>query len=367
MNPPVTSPALQLLEVRKAYGEVSALHEMSLAVTEGSLLFLLGPSGCGKTTTLRIIAGFTRQDAGQVRIHGASVDGVPPERRNLGMVFQNYALFPHMTVFQNVAFGLRMRRETGDRVAARVRRALDLVRLAGLEARFPRELSGGQQQRVALARAVVIEPALLLLDEPLSNLDLKLREEMRSEIRGLQRALGITTIFVTHDQDEAISMADEIVVMKDGRIVQIGTPTELYERPASRFVAHFIGESNLEAGKVESLRQPGIVRVDAAGLSVLAAAATPWSPGDPVAIAVRPERIRLIREDAGSALSTANAFPGTVEECIFRGPTRRYRVRLPHGSAWSVDEPAGRAAVLAPGASVQVEWQPEDCLAIPDA
>ncbi len=366
MSAPATSPALQLLEVRKTYGEVNALHEMSLAVTEGTLLFLLGPSGCGKTTTLRIIAGFVRQDGGQVRIHGSSVDGVPPERRNLGMVFQNYALFPHMTVFQNVAFGLRMRRVTRDEVAARVRRALELVRLAGLEERFPRELSGGQQQRVALARAVVIEPALLLLDEPLSNLDLKLREEMRSEIRGLQRTLGITTIFVTHDQEEALSMADEIVVMKDGRIVQVGTPAALYERPASRFVAHFIGESNLEAGKVESLAQPGIVRVDAAGLCVLAAAGTAWSVGDPVAIAVRPERIRLTREVSGSAPSAANAFPGTVEECIFRGPTRRYRVRLPHGRAWSVDEPAGRAPALPAGVTVRVEWQPEDCLAIPD-
>jgi spermidine/putrescine ABC transporter ATP-binding subunit len=359
-------PALELLGVRKAYGDVPALHEISLSVAEGRLLFLLGPSGCGKTTTLRIVAGFIRQDGGQVRIHGQQVDGVPPERRNLGMVFQNYALFPHLTVFQNVAFGLRMRKVPADRVAERVRRALHLVRLGGLEERFPRALSGGQQQRVALARAVVIEPELLLLDEPLSNLDLKLREEMRSEIRGLQRTLDITTIFVTHDQDEALSMADEIVVMKDGRIVQVGTPTALYARPASRFVAHFIGESNLEAGKVEALAGRGLVRVDAGGLPVLASSATPWSPGDAIAIAVRPERIRL-SAGAERTADGPNAFTGTIEECIFRGASRRYRVRLPHGGVWSVDEPALGPAPLAPGAAVQVAWRAEDCLAIPDS
>jgi spermidine/putrescine ABC transporter ATP-binding subunit len=357
-------PALELLAVRKAYGEVAALHEISLRVAEGTLLFLLGPSGCGKTTTLRIVAGFIRQDGGQVRIRGQNVDGVPPERRNLGMVFQNYALFPHLTVFQNVAFGLRMRKVLPSAVRERVRRALELVRLGGMEERYPRALSGGQQQRVALARAVVIEPELLLLDEPLSNLDLKLREEMRSEIRGLQRALGITTIFVTHDQDEALTMADEIVVMKDGRIVQVGTPTALYARPATRFVAHFIGESNLEAGKVEGQAGPGMVRVDAGGLPVLASSTTPWIPGDAVAVAVRPERIRL--EAGRPASGSPNAFAGTVEECIFRGATRRYRVRLPHGGMWSVDEAAVGPAPLAPGTPVGIAWQPEDCLAIPD-
>ncbi len=265
--------ALELINVRKVYGEVAALHEISLSVKEGTLLFLLGPSGCGKTTTLRIVAGFIRQDAGQVRIRGEPVDGLPPERRNLGMVFQNYALFPHMTVSQNVAFGLRMRRTPADSAQDRVRRALDLVQLRGFEDRYPRELSGGQQQRVALARAIVIEPTLLLLDEPLSNLDLKLREQMRSEIRALQRALRITTIFVTHDQEEAITMGDEIVVMNQGRIIQCGTPTALYDRPANRFVAHFIGESNLESGKVQEAVSPSMWRVDAAGLPVIAVSA----------------------------------------------------------------------------------------------
>ncbi len=361
-------PALELVGVRKTYGEVAALHEISLSVAEGALLFLLGPSGCGKTTTLRIVAGFIRQDAGQVRIRGDSVDGIPPERRNLGMVFQNYALFPHMTVFQNVAFGLRMRRIPTDAVRERVRRALDLVRLGGMEERYPRALSGGQQQRVALARAIVIEPKLLLLDEPLSNLDLKLREEMRSEIRALQKALGITTIFVTHDQEEAITMADEIVVMNQGRIIQSGAPTALYDRPANRFVAHFIGESNLESGKVQEPVSPGTWRVDAGGLSVLATGAGRWQPGDAVAVAVRPEKIRLSAVAPGGGPEAPNTFAGVVEECIFRGALRRYRVRLPHGRVWSVDEPSTSGTPALPAsATVHVQWRPEDCLVVPDS
>ncbi len=359
-------PALELIDVGKRYGEVPALHAISLAVPEGTLLFLLGPSGCGKTTTLRIVAGFIPQDAGQVRIRGESVDGLPPERRDLGMVFQNYALFPHMTVFQNVAFGLHMRRLPAAAVQERVRRALSLVQLGGFDARYPRELSGGQQQRVALARAVVIEPRLLLLDEPLSNLDLKLREQMRSEIRALQRALGITTVFVTHDQEEAITMGDEIVVMNQGRIVQCGTPTALYDRPANRFVAHFIGECNLESGKVQEAAASGVWRVDAGGLPVLATGTTPWQPGDAVALAVRPEKIRLAAVPPGGP-EASNTFTGVVEECIFRGALRRYRVRLPHGHIWNVDEPStsGTAPLTVP-TTVCVQWRPEDCLAIPE-
>lgn len=357
-------PALELIQVRKSYGEVAALHEISIAVEEGTLLFLLGPSGCGKTTTLRIVAGFIRQDAGEVRIRGDSVGAVPPERRGLGMVFQNYALFPHMTVFQNVAFGLRMQRLPEATIRERVGRALELVRLGGMEGRYPRALSGGQQQRVALARAVVIEPKLLLLDEPLSNLDLKLREEMRTEIRALQRSLGITTVFVTHDQDEALTMADEIVVMSQGRIVQTGSPSLLYERPANRFVAHFIGESNIESGKVEAVPESGAVRVDVGGLSLLATGPG-WRVGDGVAVAIRPERIRLSAEPAAAG---RGELTGEVLEVVFRGALRRYRVRLPHGRIWSVDEPAmGGGAAFSAGSHVVMTWRPEDCLAIPEA
>ena len=366
-DPGKALPALELIGVRKAYGEVTALHEMSLSVADGTLLFLLGPSGCGKTTTLRIVAGFIRQDAGQVRIRGESMDGIPPERRNLGMVFQNYALFPHMTISQNVAFGLRMRRIPADSARERVRRALDLVQLRGFEGRYPRELSGGQQQRVALARAIVIEPKLLLLDEPLSNLDLKLREQMRSEIRALQRALRITTIFVTHDQEEAITMGDEIVVMNQGRLVQCGTPTALYDQPANRFVAHFIGESNLESGKILEAVSSSTWRVDAGGLPVIGTGSGRWQPGDAVAVAVRPEKIRLLPIDRG-ATGAPNAFAGTVEECIFRGALRRYRVRLPHDRLWNVDEPSTSGSpAVAEASRIGVQWRPEDCLLLPDS
>ncbi|HWT80662.1 MAG TPA: ABC transporter ATP-binding protein, partial [Candidatus Methylomirabilis sp.] len=290
-----------------------------------------------------------------------------PERRNLGMVFQNYALFPHMTISQNVAFGLRMRRIAADRARERVRRALDLVQLRGFEDRYPRELSGGQQQRVALARAIVIEPKLLLLDEPLSNLDLKLREQMRSEIRALQRALGITTIFVTHDQEEAITMGDEIVVMNQGCLVQCGTPTELYDHPANRFVAHFIGESNLESGKVLEALSPSTWKVDAGGLPVIATGSGRWRPGDAVAVAVRPEKIRLLPISSG-ATDTPNVFAGTVEECIFRGALRRYRIRLPHDRLWNVDEPSTSGTpALAEASRIRVQWRPEDCLLLPDS
>jgi len=353
--------------VRKRYGDVIALHETSLAVAEGRLVFLLGPSGCGKTTTLRIVSGFIEPDAGEVRVRGERVDGTPPDRRGLGMVFQHYALFPHMTVAQNVAFGLRMRRVAADEARRRVGRALELVRLGGLEGRYPQALSGGQQQRVALARAIVIEPRLLLLDEPLSSLDAKLREEMRGELRALQRVLGITTVFVTHDQEEALTMADEIVVMAGGRVLQVGAPAELYDRPATRFVAHFIGESNLEAGIVRAPAGPGRWQVDASGLEVVATAERVWTPGAAVAITVRPERVQLQRGAPFGVPRRANEAPGTVEQVVFRGPMRRYRVRLPHGALWSVDEPAASdAAPHAPGAAVTVSWRPEDCRAIPD-
>jgi ABC-type Fe3+/spermidine/putrescine transport system ATPase subunit len=359
------TPALELAGVRKSYGGVVALRETSLAVEEGKLVFLLGPSGCGKTTTLRLVSGFIEPDAGEIRIRGTRVSGTPPDRRGLGMVFQHYALFPHMTVFDNVAFGLRMRGIGGAPLRERVARALGLVRLTGLEGRYPRALSGGQQQRVALARAIVIEPTLLLLDEPLSNLDLKLREEMRGEIRALQRALGLTTLFVTHDQDEALTMADEIVVMADGRVVQTGTPAGLYERPASRFVAHFLGESNLESGRVEAALGGGTWRVDAAGLAVVGTGPGGWRPGDTVAVAVRPERVRLCLGRVGPGVS-ANTFPGRIEERVFRGALQRYRVRLPHGRVWSVDQPASGGGAHAVGTEVGVSWSPDDCLVIPE-
>src|SRR5262245_13582626 len=246
---------VSLQRVTKRYGQVVAVSNVTLDVDDGEFVALLGPSGCGKTTTLQMLAGFVEPTSGDILIDGKPVRGIPPYKRNIGVVFQNYALFPHLTVFDNVAFGLKMRNVEHAQIVGRVRRALDLVQLDGLDQRYPRELSGGQQQRVALARALVIEPAVLLLDEPLSNLDANLREQMRFEIREIQKRIGITTLFVTHDQTEAMAAADRMVVMSNGEIRQVGTAREIYERPRDLFVATFIGQANLLRGKVVGVRQ----------------------------------------------------------------------------------------------------------------
>jgi spermidine/putrescine ABC transporter ATP-binding subunit len=330
---------VHLDRVTKRFGPVTAVHAVTLEVRQGEVLALLGPSGCGKTTTLRMIAGFEDPDEGSVRIKGHVVNDVPTYRRNLGMVFQQYALFPHMTVFENVAFGLRMRRAARADVPALVREAMALVRLEGLEARFPSELSGGQQQRVALARAVVTKPSVLLLDEPLGALDRKLREQMQIELRALQRAVGITTIFVTHDQEEALTLSDRIAVMERGEIVQIGTPGEIYEHPRSRFVSDFIGVSNFLAGRVVA-RDGGAVTIaldgaEAGAVPLVAASADGLAPGDPVEVAVRPEKIRLAngsarRADApvGRADAPVNIIAGRVENVVYLGAVTYYYLRI---------------------------------------
>ncbi|HEV8306555.1 MAG TPA: ABC transporter ATP-binding protein [Methylomirabilota bacterium] len=315
---------VHLERVSKRFGPVAAVDDVSLEVRQGEVLALLGPSGCGKTTTLRIVAGFEDPDTGAVRIRGTVVNDIPTYRRNLGMVFQHYALFPHMSVFDNVAFGLRMRGVGRGDVRRRVSEAMTLVRLEGLEERFPSQLSGGQQQRVALARAVVTKPAVLLLDEPLGALDKKLREQMQVEIRALQREVGITTIFVTHDQEEALTLADRIAVMERGAIVQIGTPTEIYERPRSRFVSDFIGISNFLAGRIVArgaealtVELPAALRLQAAGVDGLAV-------GDPVELAIRPEKIRL----AAAPLPAANCVAGQVEHLVYLGAVTYYYLRI---------------------------------------
>src|SRR5215813_9214642 len=241
---------LTITELTKLYGPHPAVQDLGLDVAQGEFVSLLGPSGCGKTTTLRCVAGLEIPTAGRIRFGDHDVTRLPPEKRNIGMVFQNYALFPHMQVAENVAFGLEMRGHAGGEVRRKVEAVLDMVQLGGLQARHPRQLSGGQQQRVALARALVVEPALLLLDEPLANLDAKLRDEMRVFIRSLQQRIGITTLYVTHDQAEAMIMSDRIVVMFEGRIHQAGTPQDIYDRPATTAVAKFIGQANLFAGEV---------------------------------------------------------------------------------------------------------------------
>jgi putative spermidine/putrescine transport system ATP-binding protein len=308
---------LQLDGLSKRYGDFHAVREVTLDVADGEFLVLLGPSGCGKTTTLRMIAGFVTPSAGAIRIGSRAVTDLPPWKRNSGLVFQSYALFPHLSVAQNVAFGLEMRRLAKSDVDARVAEALRLVRLAHLAERLPRQLSGGQQQRVALARALAIRPDVLLLDEPLSNLDAKLREEVRVEIRELQRQLGLTTVMVTHDQEEALTVADRLVVMADGAVRQIGTQRDLYERPADRFVAGFVGRSTFLVGQAAAAGG-----FTTSGGLVLRCAASPIA-GDAV-LALRPERLAL----ASTPLGLDNDLAGTVEFVSYLGASLDIRVRL---------------------------------------
>jgi putative spermidine/putrescine transport system ATP-binding protein len=350
---------IELESVSKRYGDFHAVRDFSLAIEQGELVVLLGPSGCGKTTTLRMIAGFVPVTSGRVRLGGRDVTNLPPHRRNTGLVFQGYALFPHLTAAENVAFGLEMRRLPDAVVREKVARALKLVRLEGLGDRLPRQLSGGQQQRVALARALVIEPDALLLDEPLSNLDAKLREEVRVEIRQLQRALGLTTVMVTHDQDEALAMADRLVVMSAGAIQQIGTQRDLYERPRNRFVAGFVGRTNFLRGQ---LVEAGVFRSDG-GLTLRfdpsppsSAVAGGSSSGGRRALALRPERLAL---GASASAARANRVAGTVEFTSYLGAVIEYYVRLSSGEILRVHAPNTGAAgdrAWALGDTVHVSW-----------
>jgi len=294
--------------VSKTYGSVPAVRDLTLAIPRGVFFSLLGPSGCGKTTTLRLIAGFEQPSAGAVFIRGTDVTAVPPYRRDFAMVFQNFALFPHLSVADNVAFGLRMRRVAGAERATRVKEALDLVKLAGYDERYPKQLSGGQQQRVALARAIVVRPAVLLLDEPLGALDKNLREDMQVELRQLQRQLGITTVFVTHDQEEALTLSDQVAVMRDGVIEQLGPPRALYERPRSEFVAGFLGASNFFDGRVVA---HGAVEIAGQRMTL----AGDHGIGVALRIAVRPEKIALHRPPADRGLDAR------IREIVYRGAT----------------------------------------------
>jgi putative spermidine/putrescine transport system ATP-binding protein len=337
---------LSLNGLSKHYGDFYAVREVSLTIADGEFLVLLGPSGCGKTTTLRMIAGFIEPSAGHVRLAGQDVTLLPPWRRNAGMVFQSYALFPHMTVAQNVAFGLEMRKLARADIERRVEEVLALVRLGGYGGRLPRQLSGGQQQRVALARALAIRPDVLLLDEPLSNLDAKLRQEVRVEIRELQRQLGLTTVMVTHDQEEALTMADRLVVMNEGSVRQVGTQRDLYERPADRFVAGFVGRTTFLAGSIEA---PGRFRSDGG----LALACTGGNPGR-AALSLRPERVEIGLQPR-SGLD--NSLPGTVEFVSYLGALIDIHVRLSPGDRLVV-QIANREGGFTPevGQPVHVGW-----------
>jgi spermidine/putrescine transport system ATP-binding protein len=317
---------VELVGLRKQFGDVAAVAGIDLCIEPGEFFSLLGPSGCGKTTTLRLIAGFERPTAGQILLDDRDLVDTPPHRRPVNTVFQSYALFPHLSVEDNVAYGLRWRRgiDKADRTR-RVRDAIELVRLGGLERRRPAQLSGGQQQRVALARALVLAPSVLLLDEPLGALDAKLRKHLQGDLAALQREVGITFVYVTHDQEEALTMSDRLAVMDDGNVAQVGTPTDVYEQPATAYVADFLGVANLIAATGD-LGSGGRRRVHLGEFTLDAAGE---GPAGPVKLVIRPERVRVIAGEAAGP----NCLPGMVERVVYVGATTQVHVRLPGGEA----------------------------------
>jgi putative spermidine/putrescine transport system ATP-binding protein len=366
---------LDLSDVRKTFGQQTVVHKFDLDVARGEFVSFLGPSGCGKTTTLRMVAGFEVPTAGSIRIDGRDITRLRPNQRNVGMVFQSYALFPNMTVADNVAFGLKVAGKPAHETAARVEEMLKLIKLPQLGARFPYQLSGGQQQRVALARALAIKPQVLLLDEPLSALDAKIRVSLREEIRALQRSLGITTIYVTHDQEEALSMSDRIVVMNEGRVEQIGTPFEIYNNPKTRFVASFVGTLNILKGKVVEPAAGKIV-VDGQGL-YSSKRIGHLQAGEACAAALRPEAAILHQTELHEAAKIASSFAresgprnrmvGTVEEVSFLGSVVRIRVRFEE-NAISLDTFNNPNAIPpARGSRVTVSFGREDLLVLEGA
>jgi spermidine/putrescine ABC transporter ATP-binding subunit len=351
---------VRLTDVTKSYGPVQAVDGLSLEIVQGERVTLLGPSGCGKTTTLNLIAGFLEPDSGSIRIGSLDVAGVPVHKRNIGMVFQSYALFPHLTVFDNVGFGLAMRRAGKADTAARVREVLSVVRLSDFADRYPRQLSGGQQQRVALARALVIRPEIMLLDEPLSNLDAKLRQEMRSELVEILGNVETTVIFVTHDQEEALALSDRVVVLNDGKVEQIGSPAEVYEHPATGFVAKFLGESNILHGIVVEAGANGAVCDIGGGRRVRSAAATGLAPGERVEVIVRVERMRLTREPT----DLANSYPAVLEQVMYLGSDIRYGIRLGDHLIKLVEKNRGDGAVFQQKQEVYLEWSDRESFVV---
>ena len=351
------------LEVRglvKAFGATRVVEDLSFNIDSGMLLTLLGPSGSGKTTTLRMIAGFEEPTSGEIRVGGELITDTPAHKRNIGVVFQQYALFPHLTVFQNVAYPLEMRKGSKGEIRTRVEAALGLVRLQGFESRYPKQLSGGQQQRVALARAIVFEPPVLLMDEPLGALDKRLREVMQVEIRHLQKQLGITTVSVTHDQVEALVMSDVIAVLDGGALQQIGPPLEVYRRPANQFVADFIGESNLLSGSVSDAGGEALFTTTK-GLPVRLAAEPGARRGDGGHMVVRPESVRL----GAGAEGAANRYRAEILEVLYVGDLVKYRVLMDSGDelvAKTLAPSAGQQ--WATGQRVPVGWDPGDCLTV---
>ncbi len=369
--PSPSAPVVQLAHVTKTFGDVKAVNDVSLDIQRGEFFSMLGPSGCGKTTTLRLLAGFEQpdEDGGEVRLMGEVVNRRRPYERKVAMVFQNYALFPHLSVERNVAFGLEQRKLPKPKIADQVRDALQMVRLKPdvFARRMPSQLSGGQRQRVALARALVLEPAILLLDEPLGAIDLKLRKEMQLELKALNKQLGTTFVYVTHDQEEALTMSDRIAVMDNARVAQLGTPAEIYENPRTAFVAKFIGESNFLEGQARRSGEDWQLEWAYGGFARL-----PAHPGlrdgRTIRIAVRPEWMDVLRPDEVPA--GENALGGTIEDVIYLGETMHVLVRVPHAGTVTVAV-RNEGQLIKPlpwkrGDQAAVAWLPEDCQILED-
>jgi putative spermidine/putrescine transport system ATP-binding protein len=361
------SAAIEIAAVSKIYdGGVRAVDAVAMDIRPGEFFSLLGPSGCGKTTTLRMIAGFDTPSAGEIRVDGTDITNVPAHKRDMAMVFQNYALFPHRTVAENVAFGLRMRKVDKTTIAEKVKAALAMVELSGMENRRPAQLSGGQQQRVALARAIVIEPRVLLCDEPLGALDKKLRQQMQFELKQLQKTLGLTLVFVTHDQEEALAMSDRIAVMNAGRVEQVGTPIEIYDRPQTRFVADFIGDTNIFRGQRVTLDKGAGIAVGN-GLVLALPESAAVADGASLSVALRPEKIRLSPGAVTPTITAGTAAKGAIESTNFLGGAVLYRITLDSGQRVLAQHPnAGAERLHAPGSEVTLGWAPSDLVILKD-
>ncbi|HEV8533313.1 MAG TPA: ABC transporter ATP-binding protein [Methylomirabilota bacterium] len=359
---------VRLHELTKTFGPVVAVRDVSVTVAPGSFFTLLGPSGSGKTTTLMMVAGFVYPTRGEVFVDGVPMASRPPQKRDLGMVFQSYAVFPHLTVDENIAFPLEIRKASRAEIRRAVGEALELVRLQGYERRLPRQLSGGEQQRVALARALVFRPRVLLMDEPLGALDKKLRAHMQLELKHIQQHLHVTVLYVTHDQEEALTMSDRVAVMRGGRIEQVGSPAELYDTPGSSFVADFIGESNFLEGIALSAEGDGRWRCRAAGgLEFLGVGAVPLQAGQAITAAIRPEKL-VPAEDGGERVpgKHVNTCKGVVEEAIYVGDATRYRVDLGPDGALTIKVTNRLAArPLSAGAMAALTWSPDETRLFP--
>jgi len=354
---------VELRSVFKFFHQEPALHGVDLDVRRGEFFSILGPSGCGKTTTLRLIAGFERIDAGKLLIQGLSMVDVPPYRRPVNTVFQSYALFNHLNAWDNIAFGLRLKKLVKSEVTSRVKEALKLVKMESLQSRFPHQLSGGQQQRVALARALVNRPAVLLLDEPLGALDLKLRKEMQVELSNLHQDLGLTFIMVTHDQEEAMSLSDRIAVMNHGRIEQVGTPSEIYEHPQTSFVADFIGDTNLFSGEIAAVEPNYIKILTKTGLSIIVnrSESTPSELLQTVVVSVRPEKIQLSLYQPSL---TTNCFAGRLVNIMYLGTHVNYIMELSNGISINALQPNTFGSLPDRDTTIYAWWSENDCLAI---